>query len=192
MEAENLPGDEAAGTRKITFSRELYIEEEDFMEEPVKKFFRLAPGQEVRLKYAYIIQCESFIKGADGKITEIHCTYDPESKAGGLTAGRKVKGTLHWAEANTFIRAEVRKYDYLLLPEEGEKKDFSERLNPASKEVITGALVEPQLKTAPKGAQFQFLRQGYFCVDTRDTNEEKIAFNQIVGLKDSFIKAINK
>jgi glutaminyl-tRNA synthetase len=191
LEAENLPGDEAAGTRQIAFSRELYIEEEDFMEEPVKKFFRLAPGQEVRLKYAYIIKCESFKKNENGKITEIHCTYDPESKSGGATAGRKVKGTLHWAEAHTFIPAEVRRYDYLLLPEEGEKKDFSERLNPASREILAGALVEPQLAAAAKGAQFQFLRQGYFCVDTHDTADGKLAINQIVGLKDSF-KAINK
>lgn len=193
LEAENLPGDENAGTRLVPFSREIYIEKEDFMEDPPKKFFRLAPGTEVRLKYAYIIRCESVIKDEKGEIMEIHCSYDPESKSGGATAGRKVKGTLHWAEVSTAVKAEVRKFDYLLLPEEdNEKKDFSERLNPASKEVLENALIEPEILKAKKGEQFQFMRQGYYCLDTKDTTDTKLVFNQIVGLKDSFTKAIAK
>ena len=163
------------------------------MEDPPKKFFRLAPGTEVRLKYAYIIRCESVIKDEKGEIMEIHCSYDPESKSGGATAGRKVKGTLHWAEVSTAVKAEVRKFDYLLLPEEdNEKKDFSERLNPASKEVLENALIEPEILKAKKGEQFQFMRQGYYCLDTKDTTDTKLVFNQIVGLKDSFTKAIAK
>jgi glutaminyl-tRNA synthetase len=192
LEAENIPGDEIAGIRLVPFSREIYIEKEDFMEDPPKKFFRLTPGQEVRLKYAYIIQCENVVKDDKGEIIEIRCTYDPDSKSGGATAGRKVKGTLHWAEAHTAVRAEVRKFDYLLLPEDGEKKDFSARLNPASREVLSSALIEPEILKAGKGEQFQFLRQGYYCIDTKDTTDTKLAFNQIVGLKDSFAKSIVK
>jgi glutaminyl-tRNA synthetase len=192
LPAENLPGDEAAGMREVPFSRELYIEAEDFMEDPPKKFFRLFPGGEVRLKYAYIVKCESVLKDADGNIEEIHCMYDPESKSGGATAGRKVKGTLHWVEAKTAVKADVRLYDYLLLPDDGEKRDFSERLNPESRIEVAGALVEPEALKAQPGDKFQFLRQGYFSVDTRDTAPGRMAFNRIVGLKDTWAKIESK
>ena len=165
------------------------------MEEPPKKFFRLKPGGEIRLKHGYIIQCNEVIKDADGTITELHCTYDPESKTGGATAGRKVKGTSHWVAAEYAVPAEVRLYDTLFVkenPEEVEEgKTFLDNMNPVSLEVLTGALVEPSLKEARVGDRFQFLRQGYFTVDP-DTTAEKLVFNRIVSLKDTWAKEQKK
>ena len=180
--SENLPKNEEAGTRGVSFSREIYIERGDFAEEPPPKFFRLAPGREVRLKDAYIIKCESVIKDDKGNVTELRCSYDPDSKSGGATAGRKIKGTLHWVDAATAVPCEARVYDYLLLEGEG---DFSERLNPQSLKLMSGALIEKAGADAALGERFQFMRQGYFCLDTDSTADKKV-FNLIVGLKDSY------
>ena len=189
--AENHPF--KSGHHYVPFSRELYIEQEDFMEEAPKKFFRLKPGGEVRLKHAYIIRCEEVIKDADGKVTELLCTYDPDSKTGGATAGRKVKGTLHWVDAAAAVNAEVRLYDYLLeTNEDGETPDdFIAALNPNSLEVIENAKVEPSAHWTAAGTHYQFLRTGYFCVDP-DTTPEKLVFNRVVGLRDSWAKAAKK
>ena len=184
--AENHPT--RGGKRYVPFSRELYIEREDFMEEPPKKFFRLRPGGEVRLKHAYIIKCEEVVKDEKGEITELRCTYDPESKSGGSAANRKVKGTLHWVSANDALDAEVRLYDYLLKTEEAEEAaDFLASLNPHSLEVIEGAKVEPSLARTAEGTHYQFLRTGYFVVD-KDTRPDRLVFNRVVGLKDSWGK----
>ena len=187
MIAENHPT--RGGRRYVPFSRELFIEREDFMEEPPKKFFRLRPGGEVRLKHAYIIKCQEVVKDAAGRITELRCTYDPDSKSGGPAANRKVKGTLHWVDARTALPAEVRLYDYLLRTDENGNApdDFLAALNPDSLRVLTGALVEPSLRYAAEGSRYQFLRKGYFCAD-RDTTPERLVFNQIVGLKDTWAK----
>jgi glutaminyl-tRNA synthetase len=187
--AENNPEDPAMGNRTIPFGREIYIEQDDFMEVPVKKFFRLAPGQEVRLKHAYIIKCESVVKDDTGNIVEIRCSYDPETKSGGANSGRKVKGTLHWVCAAQAIKAEVRLYDYLLTDDsEEETEDFIATLNPNSLEVITTCFAEPSLAEAKLGNRYQFLRQGYFCVDP-DTQPDNLVFNRVVGLRDSWAKA---
>jgi glutaminyl-tRNA synthetase len=191
LDAEINPEKPEMGSRKIPFSRVVYIEQEDFMEEPPKKFFRLAPGQEVRLKHAYIIKCEQVVKNAQtGEIVELRCTYDPETKSGGAASGRKVKGTLHWVSAAHALPAEVRLYDYLLVDnpdEERDESDFIASLNPKSLEVVT-SFVEPSLATAASGDKYQFLRQGYFCVDP-DSTKEKCVFNRVVGLRDSWAKA---
>ncbi len=184
--AENHPT--RGGKRYVPFSRELYIEREDFMEEPPKKFFRLRPGGEVRLKHAYIIKCEEVVKDEKGEIAELRCTYDPESKSGGAAANRKVKGTLHWVSAKDAVDAEVRLYDYLLKTEEAEEAaDFIASLNPRSLEVIEGAKVEPSLARTAEGTHYQFLRMGYFVVD-KDTRPDRLVFNRVVGLKDSWGK----
>ena len=184
--AENHPT--RGGKRYVPFSRELYIEREDFMEEPPKKFFRLRPGGEVRLKHAYIIKCEEVVKDEKGEITELRCTYDPESKSGGAAANRKVKGTLHWVSANDALDAEVRLYDYLLKTDDEETTaDFIASLNPHSLEVIEGAKVEPSLARTAEGTHYQFLRTGYFVVD-KDTRPDRLVFNRVVGLKDSWGK----
>ncbi|MGP1575500.1 glutamine--tRNA ligase/YqeY domain fusion protein [Selenomonas sp.] len=184
--AENHPT--RGGKRYVPFSRELYIEREDFMEEPPKKFFRLRPGGEVRLKHAYIIKCEEVVKDENGEITELRCSYDPESKSGGSAANRKVKGTLHWVSAKDAVDAEVRLYDYLLKSdEEEEAADFISSLNPHSLEVIEGAKVEPSLARTAEGTHYQFLRTGYFVVD-KDTQPDRLVFNRVVGLKDSWGK----
>ena len=189
LSAENNPEDAAMGSRTIPFSRELYIEQEDFMEEPARKFFRLAPGKEVRLKHAYIIKCESVVKDEHGHIVEIRCSYDPETKSGGANSGRKVKGTLHWVCASQALPVEVRLYDYLLTDESDEEnEDFIAALNKNSLEVITGCMAEPSLRDATPGTRFQFLRQGYFCVDA-DSAPGKLVFNRVVGLRDSWAKA---
>lgn len=191
LTAENNPESPEMGERQVAFSRELYIEQDDFMEEPVKKFFRLAPEKEVRLKHAYIIKCESIVKDEDGNIVEVHCTYDPESKTGGATANRKVKGTLHWVSAQHAVPVEVRLYDYLMLGEqENEADDFIAKLNPNSLEVLT-SMAEASIKDAKIGDKFQFLRQGYFCIDS-DTTADKIVINRIVGLRDSWAKQQKK
>ena len=184
--AENHPT--RGGKRYVPFSRELYIEREDFMEEPPKKFFRLRPGGEVRLKHAYIIKCEEVVKDEKDEITELRCTYDPESKSGGSAANRKVKGTLHWVSANDALDAEVRLYDYLLKTDNEETTaDFIASLNPHSLEVIEGAKVEPSLARTAEGTHYQFLRTGYFVVD-KDTRPDRLVFNRVVGLKDSWGK----
>ena len=184
--AENHPT--RGGKRYVPFSRELYIEREDFMEEPPKKFFRLRPGGEVRLKHAYIIKCEEVVKDEKGEIKELRCTYDPESKSGGSAANRKVKGTLHWVSANDALDAEVRLYDYLLKTDNEETTaDFIASLNPHSLEVIEGAKVEPSLARTAEGTHYQFLRTGYFVVD-KDTRPDRLVFNRVVGLKDSWGK----
>ena len=184
--AENHPT--RGGKRYVPFSRELYIEREDFMEEPPKKFFRLRPGGEVRLKHAYIIKCEEVVKDEKGEITELRCSYDPESKSGGSAANRKVKGTLHWVSAKDAMDVEVRLYDYLLKTDDEETTaDFIASLNPHSLEVVEGAKVEPSLARTAEGTHYQFLRTGYFVVD-KDTRPDRLVFNRVVGLKDSWGK----
>lgn len=195
LEAENNPEDETAGFREIPFSRELYIEREDFMESANSKYFRLTLGKEVRLKNAYIIKGESVVKDADGNITEIHCTYDTDSKSGSGTEAslRKIKGTIHWVSIPHAIEAEVRIYDRLFTheaPDADKDIDFKEYINPKSLEIIKGYL-EPSLKSAEAGERYQFQRLGYFCVDP-DTNAEKIVFNKTVGLRDTWAKLENK
>lgn len=195
LEAENNPEDESAGFRQIPFSRELYIEQEDFMENANSKYFRLTLGKEVRLKNAYIIKGESVVKDADGNITEIHATYDPDTRSGsGSEAShRKVKGTLHWVSVPHAIPAEIRIYDRLFTHEnpDGDKEvDFKEYINPKSLEVITGYL-EPGLKESVAGDRFQFQRLGYFCVD-KDTTTENLVFNKTVGLRDTWAKLESK
>ena len=187
MLAENHPF--KGGHRYVPFTRELYIEQEDFMEEAPKKFFRLKPGGEVRLKHGYIIKCEDVIKDENGNITELHCTYDPESKTGGATANRKVKGTIHWVSAEDAVDAEVRLYDFLIETDENGDvpADFLAAVNKASLETITDAKVEPSLKFIAEGTHYQFLRTGYFVVD-KDTTPDHIVFNRVVGLKDSWAK----
>jgi glutaminyl-tRNA synthetase len=189
MDVENNPEAPETGSRQVPFSGELYIEREDFMEEPSKKFFRLAPGQMVRLKSAYIIQCEDFVKDpATGQITEIRCTYFPESRSGNDTSGLKAKGTLHWVSAAHAIDAEVRLYDRLFTdpePTGHEGKDFMEFVNPESLQVIAHAQVEPGLREAVPGQSYQFIRKGYFSADA-DTTAEKPVFNLTATLKDSW------
>ena len=182
VKSENLPKNDEAGLRDVKFSREIYIERSDFMEDPPGKFFRLAPGKEVRLKDAYIIKCESVIKDQSGNVTELRCTCDPDSKTGGATAGRKIKGTLHWVDAASAVPCEVRLYDFLLNEGEG---DFSTRLNEESLKVLPNALIEAAGADASVGDRFQFMRQGYFCADT-DSTPGKPVFNLIVNLKDSY------
>lgn len=190
MIADNNQENEAMGTRDITFSKTIYIERSDFMEVPVKKFFRLAPGKEVRLKYAYIIKCEDVIKDADGNIVELHCTYDPESKSGsGANANRKVKGTLHWVNAADAVDVETRVYDYLFNDqndEEGDSKDFLSQINPDSLHIFHSK-GEAALASYHAGDKFQFLRQGYFVIDP-DTTADHIVVNRIVGLRDTWAK----
>jgi glutaminyl-tRNA synthetase len=186
VQSENLPKDEAAGLRGIKFSREIYIERSDFMEDPPPKFHRLSPGNEARLKDAYIIKCESVVKDADGSITELRCSYDPGSKTGGPTAGRKVKGTLHWVDAASAIKCTVRLYGYLLTADS--EGDFMDRLNGDSITILEGALIEQAAAAAKVDDKFQFLRQGYFRVD-EDSAAGYLVFNEIVGLKDSYAKA---
>lgn len=186
--AENSPTH--GGQRYVPFGRELYIDREDFMEDAPKKFFRLKPGGEVRLKHAYIIRCEEVVKDAAGEITELRCTYDPETRSGGTAANRKVKGTIQWVAAEHALTAEVRLYDSLLrTAEEGEEEaaDFIAALNPHSLEVLTDAKVEPSVRLTAAGTRYQFLRVGYFVVDP-DTTPDHIVFNRIVGLKDTWSK----
>jgi glutaminyl-tRNA synthetase len=187
IEAVNNPEDPAAGSRRLPFSRELYIERDDFMEEPPKKFFRLSPGSEVRLRYAYILKCERIVKNTDGSIAELRCTYDAESLTG-ATAGRRVKGTVHWVSAPHARDAEVRLYDRLFKSSEPEAAgDPLNDLNPQSLDRLTGCKLEPSLANAVPGARFQFERQGYFCVDP-DSREGHPVFNRTVTLKDAWAK----
>jgi len=190
MEAINNPEDPAAGTRRVPFSRVLYIERDDFREDPPKKFFRLAPGREVRLRYAYFITCTEVVKDpATGEIIELHCTYDPATRGGDSPDGRKVKGTIHWVSAAHAFKAEVRLYDRLFLKENpDDNQDFLAQLNPNSLERRTECYLEPSLRHAAPGSRFQFERLGYFCVDTVDSKPGQPIFNRIVSLKDSWSK----
>jgi glutaminyl-tRNA synthetase len=187
VESENNPEAPDSGLRKIPFSNELYIEQEDFMENPPKKYFRLAPGQMVRLKSAYIIKCDEVIKDASGKVTELHCTYIPESKSGHDTSGIHVKGTLHWVSVKHAISVELREYDRLFRVENpmNEEGDFKDYINPDSLKVINNAFAEPALKTAKFDERYQFLRKGYFCLD-KDSSTSGIVFNRTVTLKDGW------
>ena len=189
MEIDNNPENPEMGKRTVPFGRELYIEREDFMEEPVKKFFRLAPGKEVRLKGAYFVTCTDVVKDENGVITEIHCTYDPETRSGSGFEGRKVKGTLHWVCADNCVSAEARLYDYMML-DNPDEPNGEMIMNENSVIIRDNCKIEPSIKEAEKGDRFQFMRNGYFCVDTKDTTEDRLVFNRIVPLKSSF--KINK
>jgi glutaminyl-tRNA synthetase len=193
LEAVNNPEDPSMGTRKVPFSRVLYIEQDDFREEPPKKFYRLAPGREVRLRYAYFVKCVDVIKDEKtGEIVELHCTYDPATRGGDAPDGRKVKSTMHWVSAKQAVEAEVRLYDYLFTKRDSseveEGKDFKSNLNPNSLEVLTFCKLEPSLKGAKPGSRYQFERLGYFCVDTVDSTPEKPVFNRTVMLRDPWEK----
>ena len=192
LTAENNPEDPGSGTRKILFCRELYIEQEDFMEDPPKKFFRLAPGKEVRLKHAYIIKCEEVIKDSNENITELKCTYDPDSKTGGSTAGRKIKGTLHWVSAQHAKKAEVRMYNHLFINENPANDQghptLNSGLNTDSLEILRDCRVEPSLEEAKPGDRFQFLRMGYFCADSKEFTPDSPVFNRAVTLRDTWAK----
>lgn len=191
LNGENNPeADDKGGIRAIPFSNELWIEREDFMEEPAKKWFRLAPGATVRLKHAYIVQCDSFVKDAEGNVTEVHCTYIPESKSGEDTSGINVKGTIHWVSTKHAKKAEIRTYDRLFSVEspDSEEGDFKDYLNPESVEVIKEAYIEPYLANADLDSRYQFIRKGYYCVD-KDSSAEHLIFNRTVGLKDTWAKA---
>jgi glutaminyl-tRNA synthetase len=195
MEAVNNPEDSEMGSRKVPFSRVLYIEQEDFREDPPKQYFRLAPGREVRLRYGYFVTCRSVVKDASGQVTQIHCTYDPATRGGNAPDGRKVKSTIHWVSAEHAIDAEVRLYDTLFTREDPnqveEGQEFTANLNPQSLEVVRGAKLEPSLRGAAAGSSYQFERLGYFSVDP-DTQPEKLVFNRTVALRDTWAKIEKK
>ena len=192
LTAENNPEDPKSGTRQVPFSGELYIEQEDFMEDPPKKFFRLTPGKEVRLKHAYIIKCEEVIKDRNENITELKCTYDPDSKTGGSTAGRKIKGTLHWVSAQHAKKAEVRMYNHLFVNENPANDQghptLNSGLNTDSLEILRVCRIEPAVEEAKPGDRFQFLRMGYFCADSKEFTPDSPVFNRAVTLRDSWAK----
>jgi len=195
MDAVNNPEDASAGTRKVPFSRELYIEQDDFREDPPKGYFRLSPGREVRLRYGYFITCTSVVKNEKGEVVEVHCTYDPATRGGNAPDGRKVKSTIHWVSAANAIEAEVRIYETLFSKEDPSKveegKDVLDNLNPNSLEVVNQAKVEPSLANAARGSRYQFERLGYFCVDP-DSKPGKPVFNRTVALKDTWAKVEKK
>ena len=192
FDVENNPENPDMGTRKVPFTRELYIEQDDFMENPPNKYFRLSPGREVRLKNAYFIKCERIVKDAAGSITELHCTYDAESRGGNSPDGRKVKGTLHWVSAAHALNAEIRLYDHLFtIPDPGAAEDLNSIINPGSVEILTGSKLELNLASTKPGDHCQFLRMGYFCTDP-DSSVDKLVFNRTVGLKDSWSKEMQK
>ena len=188
FEVENNPNRPEDGTRTVTFGRELYIEAEDFMETPVKGYFRLFPGNEVRLKTTYVVKCTGCKKDENGNVVEVYAEYDPESRGGNPADGRKIKSTIHWVDAKNAEDAEIRLYDNLFTVEDPDAGDFLELLNPDSLKVLTGCKVEAGLKTAKPGESFQFMRQGYFCVDNKDSAEDHLVFNRSVSLKDGFKK----
>ncbi|HQW93447.1 MAG TPA: glutamine--tRNA ligase/YqeY domain fusion protein [Ferruginibacter sp.] len=192
LSSENGP-DETMGKREIPFAKELWIEREDFMEEPAKKWFRLAPGAMVRLKSAYIVKCESYLKDPSGKVTEIHCTYIPESRSNHDTSGISVKGTIHWVSVAHAVKAEVRLYDRLFTSENplGDEGDFKDSINPDSLKVIHNAMVEPSLAEATLESRYQFIRKGYFCLD-KDSTPDQLVFNRTVTLKDAWAKEVKK
>jgi glutaminyl-tRNA synthetase len=191
LDAINNPEDASAGSRKVPFSRVLYIERDDFKENPPKQFFRLSPGREVRLRYGYFVTCTNVVKDAVGEVVEVHCTYDPATRGGNAPDGRKVKSTIHWVSAAHAIDAEVRIYDNLFLKENPneveEGKDWTSNLNPSSLEVIRDAKLEPSLANGAAGSRYQFERLGYFCVDP-DTKPGASVFNRTVALKDTWAK----
>ena len=188
LEVANNLENEQMGSRQVPFGRELYIDREDFMEEPPKKYFRLFPGNEVRLMNAYFVTCTGCVKDESGKVIEVHCTYDPETKCGSGFTGRKVKGTIHWVPAKEAIRAEVRLYENIIDEEKGVyNEDGSLNLNPNSLTVLKECYLEPALKGAKAYDSFQFVRQGYFCVDAKDSREDAPVFNRIVSLKSSYV-----
>lgn len=196
LEAANHPKDPEAGTRSVPFTREIYVERDDFMEEPPRKFFRLGPGREVRLRFAYFITCNEVIKNAAGEVTELHCTYDPETHGGNAPDGRKVKGTIHWVSASHAFEAQVRLYDRLFTVEDPNKEDdgktYLDHLNAESLEVIADAKLEPGLAKAEPGERFQFERLGYFCADAGDSQAGKPVFNRTVTLRDAWAKQRGK
>ena len=196
LEAANHPKDPEAGTRSVPFTREIYVERDDFMEEPPRKFFRLGPGREVRLRFAYFITCNEVIKNAAGEVTELHCTYDPETHGGSAPDGRKVKGTIHWVSASHAFEAQVRLYDRLFTVEDPNKEDdgktYLDHLNAESQEVIAAAKLEPGLAKADPGERFQFERLGYFCADAGDSQAGKPVFNRTVTLRDAWAKQRGK
>ena len=189
MQGINNPEDSTAGTRDLPFSNELYIERGDFMEDPPKKFFRLGPGREVRLKHGYIVECTDFKKNANGEVEEVYCTYDPNTRSGSDTTGKKVKGTLGWVSAKHAVDCEIRLYDRLFITEDlgSIEDDFRNHINPNSLEVVKGAKVEASLTDAAPGDQFQFERQGYFVVDS-ESGENGLVFNRTVSLRDNWAK----
>jgi glutaminyl-tRNA synthetase len=196
LDAINNPEDESAGTRKLPFGRELFIDQDDFMETPPPKYHRLFPGNEVRLRYAYWVKCTNVVKDSAGNVTEIHCTYDPQTRGGNSPPdGRKVKGTIHWVSAEHAVDAEVRLYDHLFTKPDPddfpEGADWKVNLNPNSETVLTSAKLEPSVKNAAAGTHYQFERQGYFTVD-KDTTPTRLVFNRSVGLKDSWAKEQKK
>ncbi len=192
LEAANHPQNEDMGKRPITFSKEIYIEQDDFMEDPPKKFFRLGPGREVRLRYAYLVTCKDVVKDENGNVTELLCTYDPATKGGNTPDGRKVKGTLHWVNAKECIDATVRLYDRLFKDEnpEQDKQDFIENLNPASLEELKGCKLEKSLAAAEPEKVYQFERMGYFCLDSKDSAKDRLVFNRTVTLKDTWTRLL--
>jgi glutaminyl-tRNA synthetase len=188
LEAVNNPEDPRAGTRTVRFSRELYIEREDFMEDPPRKFYRLAPGREVRLRYAYFITCREVVKDEAGEVVELRCTYDPATRGGDAPDGRRPKATLHWVSAAHAVPAEVRLYEHLFIrPDPGADGDFAADLNPKSLEVVEGCLLEPGLAEVPVGETVQFERLGYFCADP-DSTPGRPVFNRTVTLRDTWAK----
>jgi glutaminyl-tRNA synthetase len=187
VEAVNHPEDPAAGTRRIRFGRELFIERDDFMENPPKKFFRLSPGVEVRLRYAYFITCREVVRNAAGEVVELRCSYDPATKGGNAPDGRKVKATMHWVSAKDSVAAEVRLYNQLFTKPDPNPADFTNEINPNSLEVITDARVEPALAASNSSDPVQFERQGYFCPD-KDSSPDRLVFNRTVGLRDTWAK----
>ena len=195
-QAKNNPEDESAGIREMPFGREIYIERADFMEDPPKKFFRLGPDREVRLKFAYFLKCNEVVKNDDGEIVELRCTYDPETSGGKSPDGRKVKGTIHWVSAAEAIDAEVRLYDVLFEKEDAadvpDGVDWKDTINPKSLTVLSGCKLEPSLASADAGDTYQFERNGYFCADCKDSAAGKLVFNRTVTLKDAWAKEKKK
>jgi glutaminyl-tRNA synthetase len=195
MEAVNNPEDPGQGTRQVPFSRVLYIEQDDFREDPPKQYFRLSTGREVRLRYGYLVTCTSVVKDSSGQVTEVHCTYDPATRGGNTPDGRKVKGTIHWVSAEHAIDAEVRIYDHLFTKEDpnevADGQDFTANLNPNSLEIVNAAKLEPSLRGAKSGSRYQFERLGYFSVDP-DTTPQKLVFNRTVALRDTWAKIEKK
>ncbi len=193
LDAINNPEDPEAGTRKVPFSKVIYIEQDDFIEDPPKKFFRLAPGREIRLRYAYFVTCTDIVKNDNGDISEIHCTYDPETRGGNAPDGRKVKATIHWVSAEHAVEAEVRLYNHLFTKEnpEADGDDFKSNINPESIEVLPTCYMEPSLKGAEPGSRYQFERLGYFCLDS-DSTTDKPVFNRTVTLRDTWAKIQKK
>jgi len=196
MEAVNNPEDPSAGTRQIPFTRELYIEQTDFMEDPPKKFFRLGPGREVRLRYGFFITCHDFVKDAEGKIVELRCTYDPETRGGQAPDGRKVRGTIHWVSAEHAVDAEVRLYDHLFETQDPsdveDGQSYLDNFNANSLECLSNCKLEPSLKNAQPGERFQFERLGYFCVDAKDSSADQLVINRSVTLRDTWAKMQKK